>query len=91
MRLKNDLILLINSKSLPIGLNSSAKVIIVNSEQDHILTNQTKAKLAEDLKNHLEAAPKIINLQEEGHFITKIKNIKKIKHWLEFDHANNMV
>ena len=91
LRLKNDLIRLINSDSLPIGLNNSAKVLIVNSEQDYILANQTKAKLAEDLINHLEVAPKIINLQEEGHFITKIKNIKKIKHWLEFDYARNMV
>ena len=80
-----------NSNSLPIGLNNSAKVLIVNSEQDYILANQTKEKLAEDLINHLEAVPKTINLQDEGHSITKIKNIKKVKHWLEFDHAQNMV
>ena len=91
LRLKNDLKLLMNSDSLPIGLNNSAKVLIVNSEQDYILANQTKEKLAEDLINHLEAVPKTINLQDEGHFITKIKNIKKVKHWLEFDHAKNMV
>ena len=91
LRLKNDLKLLMNSYSLPIGLNNCAKVLIVNSEQDYILANQTKEKLAEDLINHLENVPKIINLQDEGHFITKIKNIKKIIHWLEFDHAKNMV
>ena len=91
LRLKNDLILLMNSDSLPIGLNTYSKVLIINSEQDHILANQTKINLVEDLINHLEAAPKIINLQDEGHSITKIKNIKKIKHWLEFDHAKNMV
>ena len=87
LRLKNDLKLLINSDSLPIGLNNSAKVLIVNSEQDYILANQTKEKLAEDLINYLEAVPKIINLQDEGHFITKIKNIKKVERWLEFEHA----
>jgi len=91
LRLKNDLILLMNSDSLPIGLNTYSKVLIINSEQDHILANQTKVNLVDDLINHLEAAPKIINLQDEGHSITKIKNIKKIKHWLEFDHAKNMV
>ncbi len=91
LRLKTDLIGLINSDSLPIGLNNCANVLIVNSEQDYILANQTKAKLAEDLINHLEVAPKIINLQDDGHSITKIKNIKKVKHWLEFDHAQNMV
>jgi len=91
LKLKNDLKLLMNSDSLPIGLNNSAKVLIVNSEQDYILSNQTKAQLAEDLKNHLDAKPQIINLQDDGHFITKIKNIKKVKHWLEFEHAKNMV
>ena len=91
LRLKNDLKLLINSDSLPNGLNNSSQVLIVNSEQDYILANQTKEKLAEDLINHLEAIPQKINLQDEGHFITKIKNIKKVKQWLEFDHAKNMV
>ena len=87
LRLKNDLKLLMNSNSLPSGLKSSTKVLIVNSEQDHIVANQTKEKLAEDLKKHLKNAPKTINLQDEGHFITKIKNITKIKQWIEFDHA----
>ena len=87
LRLKNDLKLLMNSNSLPVGLNNCAKILIVNSEQDQILANQTKKKLAEDFINHLESKPKIINLQDEGHCITKVKNIKKVKHWLEFDHA----
>ena len=91
LKLKNDLKLLINSDSLPIGLRSSTKVLIVNSEKDYILANQTKEKLTEDLIKHLEAAPKTINLQDEGHLITKIKNITKVKHWLESDHAQNMV
>jgi len=91
LRLINDLKILMNSESLPIGLKNSTKVLIVNSEQDYILANQTKVKLVEDLINHLEAIPKIINLKDEGHSITKIKNIKKVKHWLEFDHAKNMV
>ncbi len=91
LKLKNDLKLLMNSNSLPIGLSHFAKVLIVNSEQDYILANLTKEKLAEDLINHLETVPKVIKLQDEGHSITKIKNIKKVKHWLEFDHAKNMV
>jgi len=91
LRLKNDLELLMNSDSLPIGLKSSTKVLIVNSEQDYILATQTKEKLAEDLIKHLETVPTIINLQDDGHSITKIKNIKKVKHWLEFDYAKNMV
>ena len=83
LRLKNDLKLLINSDSLPIGLSSNAKVLIINSEKDHILGDQTKDRLSEDLISHLVSLPKIINLQEEGHSISKIMSIKKIKHWLE--------
>ena len=91
LRLENDLKLLIKSDSLPTGLNTDAKVLVVNSEKDLILANKTKEKLVEDLKKFLKKAPKIIKLKDEGHSISKIKNIKKIKHWLEFDHAKNMV
>ena len=91
LKLKNDLKLLMNSDSLPTGLKTDAKVLVINSEKDYILANQTKKKLAEDLTSYLDIKPTIINLQEEGHSISKIKNIKKIKHWLEFDHATNMV
>ena len=91
LRLKNDLKLLMKTNSLPTGLNNSAKVLVVNSEQDYILANQTKVKLTRDLINHLEVIPKTINFQDEGHFITQIKNIKKVLHWLEFEHAKKMV
>ena len=91
LRLKNDLKLLMNSDSLPTGLNTDAKVLVINSEKDYILANQTKEKLAEDLTSYLEVKPAIINLPEEGHSISKINSIKTIKHWLEFDHAKNMV
>ena len=91
LRLKNDLKLLMNSNSLPTGLNAVAKVLVINSEKDYIVANQTKEKLAEDLKSHLVIEPTIINLKEEGHSISKIESIKKIKHWLEFDYATNMV
>ena len=91
LRLKNDLKFLMNSNSLPTGLNTNAKVLVINSKKDYILSKQTKEKLVEDLINYLKAEPTIINLHEEGHSISKIKNIKKIKHWLEFDHAKNMV
>ena len=91
LRLKIDLKLLINSDSLPASLNTNAKVLVINSQEDYILANKTKEKLAEDLSNYLKAEPTIFNLQEEGHSISKIKHIKKIKHWLEFNHAKNMV
>ena len=91
LRLENDLKLLMNSDSLPAGLNKSAKVLIVNSEKDFIVANQTKEKLAEDLIKRLVAAPQTITFQDEGHYITKIENIKKVKRWLELGHAKNMV
>ena len=91
MRLKQDLKLIINSNSLPTGLKSDAKVLIIDSEKDYILAKQTKLKLAKDLNAYLKVQPTRINLKDEGHSITKIKSIKKIKHWLEFDYENNMV
>ena len=91
LRLKNDLKLLINSNSLPTGLNPYAQVLVINSVEDYILSNQTKEKLAEDLMSYLKSKPTIIHLKEEGHLISKVNNIKKIKQWLEFDHAKKMV
>ena len=44
-------------------------------------------KIQPNLIKYLESPPKIINLKDEGHTISKTKNIKKIKQWLEFDHA----
>ena len=91
LRLKQDLKLLMNSDSLPTGLNAAAKVLIFNSEKDQILANQTKERLASDLIAYLKAPPTQINIQDEGHSISKIENITKIKHWLESDHDKNMV
>ena len=91
VRLKNDLKLLINSDSLPNGLNNEARVLIINSNKDLIVANKAKEKLTEDLINFLVLKPTIINLHDEGHSISKIKNIKTIKHWLELNHAQNMV
>ena len=91
VKLKNDLKLLMNSESLPTGLKADAKVLVINSKKDYILAPQTKEKLTQDLINFLKDKPTIINLQEEGHSISKIKNIKRIKQWLEFDHAKTMV
>ena len=91
IKLKNDLKLLINSDSLPTGLNADAKVLIINSNKDYILANETKEKLTEDLTIHLKEKPTIINLQDEGHSISKLRNIQKIKQWLESAHAKNMV
>ena len=91
LQLKNDLQLLINSHSLPTGLNTKSKVLVINSDQDYILANQTKKNLIQDLVAFLEKPPSIMNLQREGHLIYETKNIKKIKHWLESNYANNMV
>ena len=91
LKLKNDLNLLMNTDALPTALNTEAKVLVINSKNDFIIANQTKEKLAEDLIKSMKEKPRIIDLQEEGHSISEIKNIQKIKDWLEFDHAKRMV
>ena len=91
LKLKNDLQLLMNSDSLPIGFNPKSKVLVIDSKKDSILASQTKENLFNDLINYLESAPTKINLETEGHAISDFNNIKKIKLWLEFDHAKNLV
>ena len=91
LRLKNDLKMLMNTHTLPDGLNTYSKVLIVNSEQDCIIPFKTKKKLFEDLIKHMETSPTIINLQEEGHYISEVKTIKRIKEWLELNHERNVV
>ncbi len=88
VKLKHDLKVLINTNSLPIGLNSYAKVLIINSQDDFILAQETKQQLYEDLINFLKSPPTVINLEKEGHSLSKLESIKKIKQWLEFDYAN---
>ena len=91
IKLENDLNLLMKTNSLPYGLSPKTKALLINGEQDQILTNSTKQKLIEDLTTHLVKAPTIIKLNGEGHTILDVKVIKRIKRWLEYDYANDMV
>ena len=91
LRLKDDLKLLLNSNSLPIGLTTNAKVLVINSEKDYILPKVSKKKLIEDLRNYLKKTPTVIEIKEEGHALSRTKVIETVKYWLESNHASELV
>ncbi len=91
LRLKDDLKILLNSNSLPLGLTTNAEVLVINSEQDYILPEVSKKKLIKDLTNHLEKAPTVIEIKEEGHTLTQTTVIERVQHWLESNHASELV
>ena len=91
LRLKNDLQLLLNSNSLPIGITTNAEVLVINSEQDYILPEVSKKKLIKDLSNHLGKTPTVIEIKEEGHVFSGTTVIEKVKYWLESNHASELV
>ena len=81
-KLKMDLEVLINSQQLPIGLNPKAKVLVIDGEQDQIISSSTKHILIKDLQNHLDKYPLHWRIKNEGHFIQPSKLIKRVKSWL---------
>ena len=91
LRLKDDLKILLNSHSLPIGLTTKAEVLVINSEQDYILPEGTKKKLIKDLTNYLKKPPTVIEIKEEGHALSKTTVIERVKYWLESNHASELV
>ena len=90
LRLKNDLKLLFNSNSLPIGLTKGAQVLVINSEEDYILSKTSKKKLIKDLRYHLNSPPTVMKIKEEGHTLSNTTVIEKIKYWLESNHASTL-
>ena len=91
LRLKNDLKVLLNSNSLPLGLTTNAEVLVINSEKDYILPEVSKKKLIKDLTNHLKKAPTVIEIKKEGHTLSKNTVTERVKHWLESNHASELV
>ncbi len=91
LRLKDDLKLLLNSNSLPLGLTTHAEVLVINSEQDYILPELSKKNLIKDLTKHLEKAPTVIKIEEEGHTLSTTTVIERVKYWLESNHASELV
>ncbi len=72
-------------------MTTNAEVLVINSEQDYILPEVSKKKLIKDLTNHLKKAPTVIEIKEEGHTLSKTTVIERVKHWLESNHASELV
>ena len=81
-KLKLDLKVLMNSHKLPTGLNKNANVLVINGEQDQIITSATRHILIKDLKEHLDNPPLHWSIKDEGHFIHHSKLINRVKSWV---------
>lgn len=81
--LKIDLNLLINSNNLPSRINKKAKVLIVNGEQDKIVSSSTRELLVKELNNYLKESPLHWSIKDEGHFFRLPGLIKRVINWLE--------
>ena len=82
-RLKEDLDLLIQTSQLPTGICTNANVLIVNAEEDAIVTSAAKKKLLEDLAMVQKTPPAEWEIKGAGHSLISPGLIKKIYNWLE--------
>ena len=82
-KLKSDLKLLINSKTLPNEISQQAKVLIINGEQDKIISSSTKQSLIKDLTNHLDQTPLNWDIKDEGHCMHLPFLTNQVSNWLE--------
>tara|TARA_B100001250_G_scaffold396773_1_gene403133 strand:- start:1924 stop:2631 length:708 start_codon:yes stop_codon:yes gene_type:complete len=82
-RLQFDLELLINSSGLPIGIPTTARVLVIDGEKDEIILSGTKNDLIKNLKKHLLAPPCHWTIKGEGHSIHLPKTIASVRAWLE--------
>ncbi len=82
-KLKEDLELLQNIKTLPTGFPSKARVLVVQGMQDEIVVPETRAILLADLQKHLSTPPSQLKLPASGHVLTDPELIGLVLKWLE--------
>ncbi len=82
-RLLSDLNLLSQTNGLPAGLPSTAKVLVVEGEEDSIVIPNARLELITELKKHLTNNPTHIVLNGVGHAPNHRTLIKRIENWLE--------
>ena len=82
-RLKNDLNLLINTEGIPFGIPSSAKVLIVDGQEDLIIPSNAKESLRNELIKHLNKKPTSWEIPKAGHALIVPKLIHDVLKWLD--------
>ncbi len=82
-KLISDFELLVQTNSLPNGIPTKVKALVVNGDEDKIITPTTRNQLLYDLTKHLNTPPVHWIIKGEGHLIQLPKLIKDIRQWLE--------
>ncbi len=82
-KLKEDINYIINCKMLPKGINKNTPFLIIEGEEDLIISDSARSNLRSDLTNHLKIHPTIWSIENEGHFISESKLLKAVKDWIE--------
>ena len=85
-RLANDLDQLIATCGLPKGLPSSARVLVVDAEEDAIVAPAARRDQLLALERHLEQPPEHWQLCKAGHALLVPDLLKRVQQWL--DHAS---
>ncbi len=82
-RLKADLELLIRTSELPSGFPKTARVLVVEGEEDNIVIPSIREALIKDLKSHLAKAPDHWIIPGAGHALLQPELINLVLNWLE--------
>ncbi|MAS27247.1 MAG: alpha/beta hydrolase [Synechococcus sp. NAT40] len=82
-RLRADLTQLRDTASLPSGLPTGARVLVVNAGADAIVVAEARRQLLEDLQHHLQHKPSIWTLEGSGHALLVPDLLLRVQEWLE--------
>ncbi len=82
-KLKADLELLIKTDGIPHGLPNHAKVLVIDAEDDEIVSKESKAELLADLNNHLDFSLTHWRVKNAGHSLAVPNLISRVHNWLE--------
>ena len=80
--LKADLQLLIKTNGLPNGFPNKAKVLVVEDQQDAIVTSESKTSLLKELRQHLRDEPTHWILNGTGHALLEPRLIQRVHKWI---------
>tara|TARA_B100000029_G_scaffold239690_1_gene236774 strand:+ start:1698 stop:2408 length:711 start_codon:yes stop_codon:yes gene_type:complete len=77
-----DLKLLIATQTLPEGLSTHARVLVIQGQEDSIVVPSSRKTLINDLESHLDHAPTNWMISGAGHLLLIPELKKHVHHWL---------
>ncbi len=82
-KLKADLELIGSTNGLPQGFPTKANVLVIQAQQDAIVTPIAQETLIEDLKTHLVKPPTQWTFDHTGHMLKVPNLLELVRDWLE--------